>query len=187
MDIRSKYSELYNKLKGEGLDSILSNEFLDSYQREIVKIIARLPDPLTASMQEITKVCQLCTSGELEILFGVESIGETARGIKYTINEMQPVEQVSEILPMGRGELADIFFDQTVALNRLTLAVNSMSSKFDLNLKGRCPYCHGDLVEAIIDQGGNQPMQLILQCRQQKHPRCQAFEWYLQDVREKKQ
>ena len=175
------YLDLYERLKGPGLESILSKEVLDHHDRQALRIISRLPDPWSASPAEIAEVCRMCSMGELELLFKVASIGETARTIAHEIEEAGGPTALS---PTAE-DLSTAMSLQSAAIDRLAFAVTDLTRKCDLNLKGRCIYCHGDLVEVVVDPGAGRPKELRLQCRRQAHAKCKTLDWYLQDVDER--
>jgi len=92
MPLRDQYLKLYEKLKGPGLESIMEKHSLNKYEREAIRTIARLPEPLAASNAEIAAVCHLCTRDKLELLFNVASIGETARGIEAALKKVSDLK-----------------------------------------------------------------------------------------------
>jgi hypothetical protein len=174
-DIREKYRKLYVRLKSEGIDALKRIRAPLETHREIVQLIRELPHPDLSSIWDIEYVCRLCTSGKLEGLY--QFFGEEAKELASEIRTLFPEERTSEEVPVPpsaeAAEIGDVA--RMLAWTNETL-LKSHSLLYTINtktLKSQCPYCYGDLVEAVV---GNE---LRLICKAQPKPECKKYYWII--------
>jgi len=178
--IPNLYQKLYEQLKGDGLEYLIQRikegSFSDS-EKEALRIIARLPHPSFANLNQIIDVCKECSRRYLEFAFSVGQIGEIALQILKKVNEYKEEGRSLEI-PRELPPSPDVYNFQSIG--EMVRWTNTMmlhiARQTDIILKGRCPHCHGDLVEVIVDN------ELRLRCQQQSKPECRRDDWFLQNV-----
>jgi hypothetical protein len=82
VSIATDYSRLYALLRSEGVEALtirIETKGLGPYEKEALKVLARLPHPSEASIEEILAVAKECSSRYLEFAFPVAGIGQLAR------------------------------------------------------------------------------------------------------------
>lgn len=181
IEILNLYHELYKQLKEEGLEYLLQRSSFGSREKEALRVIARLPHPYFASLDQVVDVCEKCSAGCLEFAFQIDHIGKIARQILRKANKYEEKGKTPEIpaeFPPSPQEY-DI-----PSIGRMLKWSNEMmlhlARQTDITLKGRCPYCHGDLVVVIVNN------ELRLRCEQQSKPQCRKIDWFLHNVTPKK-
>lgn len=186
MEILNLYETLYERLRGAGVEYLIEQikrqTLTDSYE-EALRIITRLSHPSFASVEQIVAVCMECSAGHLEFAFQTEQIGEIARRILSKVNECKREDKRLEI-PKEFPPSPGAYDVQSIGMmlkwsNAMML---HLVQQTDIILKGRCPYCGGDLVEDIVFNSSTNKYELRLRCRQQATSNCQKVDWYIQDV-----
>lgn len=186
MEILDLYQTLYERLRRVGveylIEQIKTHTFSDYYE-EALRIIARLPHPSFASVDQIVAVCKECSAGHLEFAFQTDQIGQIARQILSKVNEYKREGKRLEI-PKEFPPSPEVYDFQSIGMmlkwsNAMML---HLVRQTDIILKGRCPYCGGDLVEDIVFNSSTNKHELRLRCRQQATSNCQNVDWYIQDV-----
>jgi uncharacterized protein with PIN domain len=187
MTILNLYETLYERLRGAGVDYLIEQikgQNLTDYYEEALRIIARLPHPSFASVEQIFAVCKECSAGHLEFAFNTEQIGEIARRILSKDNEYKREEKLK--IPKSFPPSPGVYDVQSIGmmLKWSNAMMRHLVQQTDIILKGRCPYCAGDLVEDIvpIPNCSTNKYELRLRCRQQATPNCRNVDWYIQDV-----
>jgi hypothetical protein len=180
--ILESYKELYTRLKKEGLDKLLEKDKFDKYSKRALTIIARLPHPNEVGLKEIIIICEECSCGSLELLFQIAGIGELAREIlnKIKITEKYHIEPIKEFPQYDKQSVAEMLSWNNNMMLKMSFSLDRLSRQSDINLKGRCPFCHGDLVEVIVQN------ELRLRCLQQIKSDCQDTDWFIQDLKIRK-
>lgn len=180
--ILESYKELYNRLKKEGLDKLLENDKFDEHGKKAIKIIAQLPHPNELGIGEIRKICEECLRGNLESVSSIASIRGLARDILKLAEKTEEyhIEPIAELPQYDPGSVIDMLNWNNNMMYMMSSSINKLTRQLDINLKGRCPFCHGDLVEVIVDD------ELRLRCAQQNKSDCQDTEWFIQDLEQRK-
>ena len=182
--IIERYRELYNRLKSVGFDYIIEKGRFDEYRLKALRIIAQLPHPAEVDLEQIRDICKECSSGSLEILFPVADIGNLARQMLIQMDQtedhyVKPIEYPLSYNPESVTEMLQ--WNNNMMLN-FSLNLNRLLRQTDINLKGRCPFCNGDLVEVICFNTQRQKNELRVRCKQQLKQECRNSDWYMQDV-----
>jgi len=174
-DIRRKYRELYMRIKSEGIDALDRIRVHPDVHREIIEVIRKLPHPELASLWDIEDACRLCVSGKLEGLY--QSFGLEARRLADDIHTSFPQQRRPEGISIPPSEEAAEIRDVARMLawtNETLLKSYSLLHAIDgKTLKSQCPYCYGDLIEAVV---GNE---LRLICKAQPKPECKKYYWVI--------
>ena len=115
--------------------------------------------------------------GHLEFAFQVGQIGKIAREILSKVNEYKREGRRLEI-PKEFPPSPEVYDTQSIGmmLSWSDAMMLHLARQTDIILKGRCPYCHGDLVEVIVNN------ELGLLCKQQTKPKYRKVDWFLQNV-----
>jgi hypothetical protein len=182
INILESYNELYIRLKTVGLDNLLENDKFDEYGKRALRIIAQLPHPNEIGLGEIRNICKECSRGSLELLFQIAGIGELSREILKIAEEtgeyhFEPITELPQYDPESITGMLD--WNNNMML-RMSSSINRLLRQSDINLKGRCPFCHGDLVEVIVQN------ELRLRCKQQIKSDCRNIDWFIQDLQQRK-
>ena len=182
INIMESYNELYSRLKTEGLDNLLENDKFDEYGKRALKIIAQLPHPNEVGLGEIRKICEECSRGCLELVFQIAGIGELAREILNLAEKTKEfhIEPITEIPQYEPESINDMLNWNNNMMLKMSFGINRLLRQTDINLKGRCPSCHGDLVEVIVQN------ELRLRCKQQIKSDCRNVDWFIQDLHKRK-
>ena len=188
MNILELYNELYNRLKTKGLDYLLENSQFDEYSKRALKIISQLPYPIEVDLEKISETCEECSRGSLELVFHIDGIGNLAREILQIVRESGEygINQTTKPRPYDPESVTDMLnWNNNMMLN-ISFGINRLIRHADINLKGRCPSCHGDLVEVIFYDKVKQTNELRIRCKQQIKSDCQNVDWYIQDLDKRK-
>ena len=186
MVIFNLYQSLHERLKGAGIEWLIKRvkeRSLTDYEEEALRIIARLPHPSFASIEQIVAVCKECSMGHLEFAFQVDRTGEIARQILKRIQEheekREEIKRPPEFLPFPERYDIPSIGNMLAWSNKMML---HLVRQTDIALKGRCPECSGDLVEDIVFNNSTQKHELRLRCKQLNKPKCQQVDFYIHDL-----
>lgn len=174
-DIREKYRNLYIRLKSKGIDALERIQVPSDVRSETIELIRNLPHPDLASLWDIEDVCRTFISGKLEYLS--RFFGQEARRIADDIRNSFPHQRTQEGISIPPSEEVSEIRDiaRMLAWTNETL-LKSYSLLYNINartLKSQCPYCYGDLIEAVV---GNE---LRLICKAQPKPECKKYYWVI--------
>lgn len=186
--IRQRYQDLFDRLRGEVLRELLRRPELSDGERQAIQRIALLPHPIEADVSQIKQVCKECSSGVLECVFQISEIGDRARSLIRLIEdsdlENEEISSLSEQIRHIPPERESYDLDTIGNMLRLnSMMLSQVAARVDRTLKGRCPECNGDVIEVIVESKGKK--ELRLRCRQQTSDACRSYDWYIQDVQRK--